>query len=74
HVEPEPGEFEGVVSLVERHNLMWQAAMDKAQRAMGRGGSSVVRTKPGQVPAPGEPESVSVVEAKAKVALDKSMK
>ncbi len=68
YVEPEPGEFEGMVSLVQRHNLMWQAAMDKSQRAMGRGGSSVVRTgKPGQVPAPGEPGSVTVVEAKANV-------
>ncbi|MBA7553380.1 hypothetical protein ES705_45971 [subsurface metagenome] len=59
YVEPEEGEFEGIVSLVQRHNLMWQAAMDKAQRAMGKGGSSVVRTgKPGQVPAPGEEEPV----------------
>lgn len=67
YVEPEPGEYEGMVSLVERHNLMWQAAMDKAQRARGRGGSSVVRTKPEQAPALGEPELVSVVEAKANV-------
>ncbi|GAI59984.1 unnamed protein product [marine sediment metagenome] len=58
YVEPESGEFEGVVSLVQRHNLMWQTAMDKAQRAMGKGGrQAAVRTgKPGQVPVTGVPE------------------
>ncbi|GAJ16244.1 unnamed protein product, partial [marine sediment metagenome] len=56
---PEEGEYEGIVSLVQRHNLMWQAAMDKSQRAMGRGGSQVVRTSQrGAAPAPGEQEPV----------------
>ncbi|MBA7623198.1 hypothetical protein ES703_30591 [subsurface metagenome] len=65
--EPEPGEYEGLVSLVQQRNRRWQAAMDKAQRAMGKGGSSVVRTgKPGQVPAPGEEEPV-VLPADSKV-------
>lgn len=65
--EPEPGEFEGLVSLVQQHNRRWQAAMDKSQRAMGKGGSSVVRTgQPGTVPAPGEQEPV-VLKAESKV-------
>ncbi|MBA7626887.1 hypothetical protein ES703_34345 [subsurface metagenome] len=65
--ETEEGEYEGLVHLVELRNRRWQAAMDKSQRAMGRGGSSVVRTgQLGQVPAPGEPEPV-VLKAESKV-------
>ncbi len=65
--KPEPGEYEGLVRLTERRNRQWQAAVDKAARAMGSGGSQVVKTgKPGTVPAPGEPEPV-VLKAESKV-------
>ncbi|MBA7649243.1 hypothetical protein ES703_57038 [subsurface metagenome] len=57
--EAEPGEYEGWVALLQQRNRRWQAVMDKATRAMGQSGSSVVRAgKPGQVPSPGEPEPV----------------
>jgi len=64
YVEPEEGEYEGLVSLIQQRNRHWQAVMDKAQAAMGHGGSQVamghggsqVTGKPGTVPAPGEPE------------------
>ena len=65
--EPEPGEFEGLVHLIEQHNRRWQEVMDKAQRARGGGGSQVVKTgKPGKVPAPGKLEPV-VLQAESKL-------
>ena len=64
--EPEPGEFEGLVRLVQQRNRRWQNAMDKVHLRM-QGGSPVVKTgKPGKAPAPGEPEPV-VLPANSKV-------
>ncbi|MBA7530600.1 hypothetical protein ES705_22809 [subsurface metagenome] len=65
--KPEPGEYEGLVRLTERRNQQWQAAVDKAAQAMGRGGSQVIGTgQPGTVPAPGEPEP-EVLKAESKL-------
>jgi len=65
--EAEPGEYEGLVEVLEQRNQRWQAVMDKATRAMGRGGGQVVKTgKPGKAPASGEPEPV-VLKAESKV-------
>jgi len=65
--EPAEGEFEGLVAIIEVRNRRWQAIMDKAQVAMGRGGSQVVTTgKRGAAPAPGEPEPV-VLKAESKL-------
>ncbi|MBA7664117.1 hypothetical protein ES703_72168 [subsurface metagenome] len=65
--EADEGEYEGLVSLIQQRNRRWQTVMDKASRAMGQGGSRVVRTgQRGQEPAPGEPEPV-VLKAESKV-------
>lgn len=75
--EPDEGEYEGLVNLIEQRNRRWQNVMDRASRAMGRGDSQVVLTgktpgqvpatgKPGQAPAPGEPEPV-VLRAESKL-------
>jgi len=65
--EPAEGEFEGLVALIQQRNRRWQEVMDRAQVAMGRGGSQVVTTgKRGAAPAPGEPEPV-VLKAESKL-------
>ncbi|MBA7513020.1 hypothetical protein ES705_05048 [subsurface metagenome] len=65
--EAEPGEYEALVDMLQQRNRQWQAVMDKATRAMGQGGSQVVKTsKAGKAPAPGEPEPV-VLKAESKM-------
>ncbi|MBA7531516.1 hypothetical protein ES705_23729 [subsurface metagenome] len=65
--EPEPGEFEGLVSLIQQRNKRFRVVMDKISLRLGQGGASVVKTgKPGKAPEPGEPEP-PVLKAESKL-------
>jgi len=52
--EPEPGEYEGLVSLIERRNRQYETALARVNQTMVQGG---YRTgSPGKTPAPGQAE------------------
>ena len=65
--EPEPGEYEGLVSLIQQRNKRFQVVMDKVSQRLGQGGASVVKTgRPGKALEPGQAEP-AVLKAESKL-------